>query len=108
MTEFMENNGYLNEHLDYELKNSNPNTIIFYHIRDPKGITKIKEKYWFKTDLNIVSVLIDRKEVEAVEKDRWGIKDYDYDVVIDNNKDMEELEKATELFLVGLEVAYGK
>lgn len=85
--------------------------IIFYHSRDTKAIEEAKRFYSSNNSVAVHTVLVKRDENRSPEKDRWGIQDYTYDTVIDNNGGLNDLywhasefaEKCYDM----LEVGYG-
>lgn len=73
-------------------KELNPDKIIFFHIREPEEIEKFVQYYGKE---NVKTFLITRKETEKefgnIADD--SIFDYDYDIIIENDSRIEELEK---------------
>lgn len=72
--------------------------IVFIDIREPSEIERAAN------ELNATTVLIKRDSVEDREYTNSSdshVFDYDYDVVIDNNGDLDDLKKAAEEFLYG-------
>lgn len=73
--------------------------IIFYHARDPKTIAEIEEHYWYQENICVMSVLVVRDKIIASEPDRWGIRDYGYNKIIDNNSTLLDLENQAYEFM---------
>lgn len=70
--------------------------ILFVDIREPDEIARAAE------ELNAITVLLRRDEVEGrtySNASDTDVFDYDYDVVIENNSDLEDLQQKAELFL---------
>lgn len=76
MVDFMEENGILNDYLDEQIRaalsvNSN-DIIIFYHVRDPKVMYELMDRY-IEEEENIIpiSLLVKRDLKEHKEPDEW-------------------------------------
>lgn len=102
LVEFGEETGHNNEKL-FEVLDTLEG-VIFYHSRDPKTISKIKEHYWFCENVQVVSLLVVRDKNIASEQDRWDIRNYKYDKVIENNSTLYGLEQKAKEFMLDLEV----
>lgn len=70
--------------------------IVFYHVRDPKSIDRLVSDFEDK-DVSIVSLFFER-DVDTIEKDLWGIQDYNYDICIKVNT-LEDSELLSEEFM---------
>ena len=85
IVDFGETTGFNSTNLYTSVINSEG--LIFYHARDPKTIEKIVNHY-AGTFVPVVTMYVDR-DTDATEKDRWNQKSYDYDYIINNDKDLE-------------------
>lgn len=94
---FGEKTGFNTSNL-YSFLNCSTAKVVFYHQRDPKVIDKIKNRYWFDDDIEVITLLIDRK-LKKQETDRWGIKDFEYDYIIKNDTSLIGLLKKAHEFL---------
>jgi len=83
-----------------QLDNMCSNYICFIDIREPENIAK------FCKALNAISVYIDRDNEADGGSGDDGIKDYVYDVVIDNNGTLDHLKEAAEVFCNYLQAEY--
>lgn len=78
----------------YDMEDSK--VFLFVHCREPYEIQKIKDR------LGAVTVLIRREEVEGNDQSNHAdrdVFDFKYDIVIDNNKGLNELKKQAEGFI---------
>lgn len=79
------------------------NFIIFVHIREALEIEKMVDYYG---DL-IVTLLVKRDNIENFDNEADNcVEEYPYDYIIENNKDLNELEENTKIFLgdIGLNI----
>ena len=63
------------------------NSILFLHIREPKEIQRVKEAF------NAITLFIKNDNVADITSNMAdaNVKNYDYDVIIDNSGSLEEL-----------------
>lgn len=84
LVDYMEHTGLLNQYLKKQLrwiKYTEDRAIVFYHVRDPKVIDALMEKYKDTPDLYAMSLLISRDMPEAQEPaDWWDLEQADYTI----------------------------
>lgn len=87
LTDFGENFGMTYDYLIDSLSvlEEDKFKLIFYHVRDPETIEKLKNhlQRW-RFNLWTMSLLITRC-AEDIEPDRWGIENYNYDFTLELN-----------------------
>lgn len=71
--------------------------LIFYHVRDPKTIAKLKSQLMCRFNVLSTTLLIERG-TEDIEPDNWGIEDYDYDLIMRLDT-LEESKASAEVFV---------
>jgi len=76
---------------DFNIKNA----LIFLHIREPKEIKRVVDKY------GAITVLIRNKKVKKIESNDSdaNVENYDYDFIIENNTSLIDLEEKARTFL---------
>lgn len=73
------------------------NKLIFYHVRDPKSIEKLKNNHLRSYNVLPITLLI-TKYTEDIEPDVWGIGNYDYDFEFELNS-LEKSKTIAEAFV---------
>ena len=75
MVDFMEENGILNDYLDEQIraavKVNSKDIIIFYHVRDPKVMYELMDRYIEEENIFPISLLVKRDLKEQKEPDEW-------------------------------------
>ena len=97
MCEFCEKTGKSRRRLQFIVESLNTAEFIFYHERNPKEIQKIVSYYACNEKVRTTTVLV-KRDAEKVENDRWGIEDFNYDYIIENQGTLEELEETALAF----------
>ena len=71
------------------------NCVFFVDCRDPKLIKRLKEYYGAKTIL----IERDKEKIEYNNHADNNVNDYDYDITIDNSRDLDYLRLAVKIFV---------
>lgn len=90
LVEFGEETGHNNIKL-YRTVWAFTSGVIFYHSRDIKAIDEIKNFYSKNDGVKVHTVLVKRDGNCPPEDDRWGVHNYIYDTVINNNEGLDDL-----------------
>lgn len=94
------------QHFEYPFKiydMPTTNCVIFIFCREPKEISKLVKR------LNAKSIFIDRFEAESKEQSNHAdneVKDYNYDIIINNNGNLQELKNEVDNFLKKEDIIY--
>lgn len=101
LVDFGENTGFNLSHFYDNFEELPDGSIVFYHVRSPKAIRDIKDMYWFKQDVKVLTILVEKQNKES-EKDRWKVAEWNYDYFIDNNGTIQELQEKARDFMKNL------
>lgn len=74
------------------------NSIVFYHERNPVEIQKIVDHYKEQEYIKVITVFVNRGILNKNEKDRWGLEEFSYDVMVNNFGTLEDLKNAAVAF----------
>lgn len=103
LTDFGENFGMTYDYLIDSLSVLEEDKIklVFYHVRDPKSIEKLKNhlQRW-RFNVWTMALLITRY-AEDIEPDRWGIENYNYDFTLELNT-LERSKASAEAFVTSI------
>lgn len=99
MVDYAEKTGVLNEYLDQLVQKSlglNEDSIIFYHVREPKAMYSLMDRYLGRTDIKILSLFVDRELDEPKEPEDWwkDIETAEYIMKVQLPKDSLYISKA--------------
>lgn len=91
---------YARRFMDYKNPYGNDNNrILFLHIREPEEITRAVNEF---KEYNVKTILVKRSSVEHITSNMAdeNVYNYDYDIVINNDGDIEELRKKASCFVL--------
>lgn len=77
-------------------------SIIFFHVREPEEIQKLKEVLEKDEDAKTYTMLIDAtKRIDSINSNHAdaNVLNYEYDIIIDNNSDIHNLEENVNKFM---------
>lgn len=80
------------------VKNNSMFSTIFYHERNPIEIQKIVDNYKNQIGVTTITVLVNRGMLSRIEKDKWNLDEFTYDVLVNNFGTLEDLKVSAESF----------
>ena len=88
---------YANDFMNYNSRNEEK--ILFLHIREPEEIAKAVEEF---KEYNAKTILVKRDSVKHITSNMAdeNVYNYDYDIVINNNGNIEDLKEKADTFLI--------
>lgn len=75
--------------------------MMFVHIREPKEIARVVERFSEYDNINIKTIIVKRDSVKAIKSNMAdaNVDNYDYDITLYNNGTIDDLEKMADTFV---------